>query len=320
LALTMCLIILINLKFTGLAYALVMGVGFSALFIFLREQLIGIRVMHAFFLGIFLGTFFVGYNPYVINTLSYANPFYPVLSHDMIKGNRPDGFNELNRFARFGKSVFSTSHLRAPAKRDSVKLKMPFTFTLEEIIACQNSDLRTGGFGPLFGGVFLLAIVALPLCFAYGLVGTLEATAVILIILLSAFSTAESWWARYAPQIWLVPVISIILMLYSDKHLMSRILGWFLCIILFINILLIVTIYYNFNVNNTIMVHQILTRLANAPSPVHVYFEWPSAKIKFRNLGIRYKEVASPEELGCSKPDTIPFINAKVCQESLYTK
>jgi hypothetical protein len=315
LALSMCLIILINLKFTGIVYALVLGVGFSALFMFLREKLTGIKVMHAFSLGIVLGTFFVGYNPYVINTLSYANPFYPILSHDMVIGNRPAGFNDLNRFARFGKSVLSTSNLREPAKRDPVNLKVPFIFSLKEIMACQYPDLRTGGFGPFFGGVFLLAIVALPLSFAYGLIGALEGIAVVFILFLSAFSTTESWWARYAPQIWLVPVISIILMLYNDKYLMSRILGWSLCVILSINILLIGTIYFWFNTYNTFTLHRMLTRLAYSPLPVHVYFEWPSAKMKFRKMGIRYEEVASPKELRCSEPITIPFINAKVCQE-----
>ena len=318
LVLSICLIILINLKFTGIVYALVLGGGFSALFMFFRAKLTGIKVMKAFSLGILLGTFFVGYNPYVINTFSYADPFYPILSHDLvdiIDKNRPPEFNDLNRFARFGKSIFSTSH-QGP---ENPKLKVPFTFSLKEIRGFWFPDSRIGGFGPFFGGVFLLAIVTLPLSFAYGLIGALEGIAVVFVIFLSAFSTTECWWARFAPQIWLVPVIPIILMLYNDKYLMSRILGWSLCVILSINILLIGGTYLRRNAVITFKLNRMLTCLASSPVPVHVYFELPSAKIKFAKMGIRYEEVASSKELSCSKTIILPCIEAEVCQESVYT-
>lgn len=313
LALSMCLIILINLKFTGIVYALVLGVGFSALFMLLREKLTGIKVMNAFLLGILLGTFFVGYNPYVVNTLTYSNPFYPILTHNIILNNRPANFNKLNRFEAFAYSILSASSNSYGS--NPAQLKVPFNLSLKEIIVFQNMDVRTGGFGPFFGGVFSVAIIALVISLAYGLIGATEAIALSFIIFISIFSITEPWWARFAPQVWLIPIILIILLLYNDKYLMSKVFGWSIVVILSINILLIGAVYVGVNAYRTIKLNRALTSLAHLPHPVHVYFEWPSARIKLEKMGIRYEEVASPEKFNCSHPINIPYIGAKFCPE-----
>lgn len=316
LALIMCIIILINVKFTGLVYAVVLGVGFSALFIFFGEKVVARKIVAAFSLGVLLGVFFVGYNPYIVNTLAYANPFYPVLSkeHNMdMYCNSPADFHELNRVSRLVRSVFGASD-NARGSFTS-KFKMPFSLSINEARAFINTDTRVGGFGPFFGGIFLIALGVFPLSLFYRISGSKEAIAIALVILLSTLAIAEAWWARYAPQLWLIPIISIILLLYNDRYFINRIVGWSLVAILFINILLISGVYFRYNTYATIRLTRALTSLANNPHPVHVYFYFPSARVKFQRMGIKFQEVDSLEKLDCSNPIKIPHIGAKVCLE-----
>ena len=303
LSLLMCLILLINLKFTGLIYTLIFGILFSAFFYSVNKNFAK-NIIKLYLAGILFGVLLVGYNPYIINSLAYANPFYPIFSHDIIHGNRPANFDNLNRFESFFYSILSTS--ANPLKSNRAYLKIPFSISLNEIKAFGAADVRTGGFGPFFGGVFLLAYISLILSMAYKLIPAKEAIVVAVILSISVFAISEPWWARFVPQLWLIPIISIILLLYNEKFLVSKIIGWSLVIILSINILLIGTFYVVVNAYRTIKINNMLVSLAHQPGPVHVYFGWPSAKIKFQKMGIRYEEVANPENLS-SNSISLPY-------------
>jgi hypothetical protein len=310
LCLFFCCIILINLKFTGLVYALVLGAGFSALLIFFGKKLVARRVFVTISLGVLLGTFFVGYNPYIVNTLAYANPFYPAINNDIITINRPADFQKLNRLERLVQSVFSASDNAFGSSFSH--LKVPFTISLKELKTFILTDTRVGGFGPFFGGILLIALVMFPISVIYKMNGAKEAIALALLILISTIAIAESWWARLAPQLWLIPIFLIIVLLYNDKYLIIRFIGWSQLYILLINICLIGIVYLTANVYHNIKINQMLNKLAQRPNPVQVYFKFPLTEIKFKQMNIKYKEVPI-ENINCSDPGFIPGIETFYC-------
>jgi len=102
------IIVLINIKFTGLIYALILSLGLLAwIFIYQKEKLV--LISKCLFLGLLIGSLFVGYNPYVKNTIEHGNPFYPIVGSDVdiMKVNRPDGFEHMNPLERLFVSIFS---------------------------------------------------------------------------------------------------------------------------------------------------------------------------------------------------------------------
>jgi hypothetical protein len=122
---------------------------------------------------------------------------------DALAHSRPPGFGEMNRFERLGRSLFSASSTEAPDGRP--RLKLPFTVVGDEATKFHDPEVKVSGFGPFFGGAFLLSVVAFLL--ARGQQGTLAAGLCGAALLGTVLLTAEGWWARIAPQLWLVPFV-----------------------------------------------------------------------------------------------------------------
>jgi len=59
------------------------------------------------------------------------------------------------------------------------------------------------------------------------------------LIFISALSLSESWWARYAPQVWMIPVMTAIIGLLIVRHGQQRWLIFALLLTLSVNNLLI---------------------------------------------------------------------------------
>jgi hypothetical protein len=90
-------------------------------------------------------------------------------------------------------------------------VKLPFTFSREEVRAFQGADVRVGGFGPLFGGAMLLAAAVLALVPCVGTPPLRPWLVLPLALLASVLAHPHGWWARYAPQLWLVPASAVVL-------------------------------------------------------------------------------------------------------------
>ncbi|HTP25339.1 MAG TPA: hypothetical protein VMK12_06725, partial [Anaeromyxobacteraceae bacterium] len=118
---------------------------------------------------------------------------------------RPPGFDDMTRIERVFRSVFSASSTDAPDGR--ARLKLPFTVVGDEATKFHAPDVRVGGLGPLFGGALMLGVLVLVL--AFGAPGTPFALFAAVGIVLTVFITGEGWWARLAPQLWLVPLVLV---------------------------------------------------------------------------------------------------------------
>jgi hypothetical protein len=184
------LVLVINLKFTGLVYAAV---------IVLAHTLLVARQWRWAVPALLAGTLVLGFDPYVRNTLERGHPFYPIAGPrpvDLLTPHQSPSLLRQPRPVRLALSIFARSSegSRAP------ELKAPWSVRADELEAMSYEDTRIGGFGPLFAAALLAALLLLP---------ALRPSRPVLVVgaavLASTLINPGLWWARYVPQLWLVP-------------------------------------------------------------------------------------------------------------------
>lgn len=159
-------------------------------------------VLAAFIAGVCL----LGFDPYIKHIMNHQNPVYPVLgegAYDIMNTNPPKGFENKNAVEKLLASVFSkTNNL----PEEAPELKIPFTIHSSEWIHLSNADIRVGGFGVLFSGVFLLSLVIFFVALCHNKKIRMETAAAFAAIFLLLLFFPESWWARYASYAYYLPV------------------------------------------------------------------------------------------------------------------
>jgi hypothetical protein len=122
-----------------------------------------------------------------------------------------DAMLKLDRLQIFVMSYFAPTEIVA----DRVKTKFPFALNRRELSVFEDltPDARAGGFGPLYGGCLLLALGSLAIVLL-GRPPQLISFFPILPVILSVGLT-QTWWARWAPQGWLIPSALLVPVLCS---------------------------------------------------------------------------------------------------------
>ena len=117
-----------------------------------------------------------------------------------------DAMLKLDRLQIFVMSYFAPTEIVA----DRVKTKFPFALNRRELSVFEDltPDARAGGFGPLYGGCLLLALGSLAIVLL-GRPPPFISFFPILPVILSVGLT-QTWWARWAPQGWLIPSAMLI--------------------------------------------------------------------------------------------------------------
>ncbi len=233
-----------NIKFTGLLYG---GVFCIVYFLFdsWKEYRAGQmwfkRVLPGFFVFAALAvvtTCFVGYSTYITNTIRHGSPTFPltgVNKMDIMTSNSP--FVGGNRVKNLMISLFSRlDNININSDHKPI-LKMPFSvFWNYEKQYLGNVDNRISGFGILFSGILVLSVIII---LVYVIVSKrdrkyyLVLLNVIVCIGLSLV-IKESWWARYAPYIYFVTIIALIIAVSSGNRFVRR-FGFVLSIIIIMN-------------------------------------------------------------------------------------
>ncbi|MGD0153905.1 MAG: hypothetical protein ABSC17_09165 [Thermacetogeniaceae bacterium] len=301
LALILSMIIAINIKFTALPYLLALSLPIM-LYLFLRRRMQPVRVTAlSLAIGLTAGLLLVGFNPYVTNTLSNGNPFYPLAGRnavDIMTANSPANFSALNRLGKLATSLFSrTEDAAAPL---ASHFKRPFTMTGEELDTIAP-DTRIGGFGPLFGGAVLLSLLLIVISWPVDRKKTVFYTGLLLVILCSALVNPEAWWARYAPQVWLLPVICIMLGLAMDKSL-HKAVALSIVMVLMLNLVLVSDCYFQRQYEGSQVLKGQLAEMKRAPLNLVKFRSKYSNRVRFDELGIQYQAVAK-----LSGPDVKPL-------------
>lgn len=326
---------LANMKFTSLVYLMVMMAVYYLILLLTRP---GKELIQTFMItgtaGL-IAVFFIGFNPYVTNTLINGHPFYPVYGEnkvDIITGNAPHEFKDKNRFEKFYLSFLGRSgNLMRAWSDEKIDLKPPFTFDLKEIKAMTGCDVRVAGFGPLFSGIFLvsaLLYVLNKLGKSGGKTGEKGKDrfpgkaswidALLFFVVFSVVINPEFWWARYVPQLWAVPVLMLLGSGFSGKKP-----GLALVPVAFylVSIFMISTVYIGSNIKETRALNHELELLSEGNREMAVYFEnFRSDRLKLMKKGIAYIETKDDAGTVWAYENTLLGHGAVLHNdESLYT-
>jgi hypothetical protein len=293
-----CLVM--NVKFTGLVYAIVLMGLAVPIASWWSGYNTAWRMAAAASAAVLIGVLLMGYIPYVRNVREQGDPFYPLsprLGLDHLEYQRPVNLTNRNRVARFLISNFSrTEALRPP---NGTRLKWPLWVTNAERSSAYAADLESGGFGPLYGGLLLLAAVA-----AVGLVadpatrsGAGWAVLIGSCVLATVFVHSETWWARFVPQAWLLPMLLSVRGLCSLRHSRHWWLGCALAVVATANLLIVGAGVARREWVSARDVRTALREMSLAEQPVTVYFgSFTSLRERLLEAGVQFTAVEVPPE------------------------
>ena len=263
--LSLNLILVSNIKFTGLIYSIIyLFIYLIYLFINKKKEEI-IKLIKIFTIVYFIAVFIVGLSTYPKNMLLKSNPFYPLMGKnkiDIMTMNQPKNFKNMNRFEKFIRANFSYVDNIYYATGKIPKLKIPFTFKREEIKILYYVDNRIGGYGIFFGGILIFFMISLIVLFIYKTKKTIYLLLIIYNLIIIVI-LKDAWWARYLPQLYLFPFIVIMMIkeLKEDKKIL-KFLEQFLLLFLIFNFSF-TFISPVFKLKNTIAINNKITTLIN---------------------------------------------------------
>jgi len=114
--------------------------------------------------------------------------------------------------------------------------------------------------------------------------------AVIVIILGSVLPVSACWWARYAPQVWLIPLMALAPLGWVNERPHLRRLSWLVLIILSANVAGIARVNFRGNRNATREIAANLDDLrSHAPFKV-AFGQFRSNRFRLQEVGIPFIE------------------------------
>lgn len=248
-----------SVKFTGLAFAGVFcGIFYLYNIVYLyiknkkeiKNYLIKDTIFYA--VVVIISVLIVGSSSYTRNFIKNGHPFYPLYGkghvENMVLKEMPISMQDDNRVMIFIKGISSKSENSSPSYSElnnQPDWKIPFTVTKEELYNFTVPDIRIGGFGYFFGGVFILSIIGTVIYIikfikqkqydelARNVLFLLIAT--ILVLALDG-----SYWARYIPYVFMFPILTIYNLFNLDKkNKFYNISALIICMFLLLNSILI---------------------------------------------------------------------------------
>ncbi|MBP8689282.1 hypothetical protein KBH77_02940 [Patescibacteria group bacterium] len=283
--------LLINFKSTGIIFSVFLCIEYLLLLLMNKHPLKGVikKALPLLLAGICAICIF-GLNPYVYNTIHFKNPAYPLAgenSIDIMTPNRPPGYDKLNKIERILVSYFM---LNVDPNTNRIIPRLPLSNI--DLALVQYSDPRIGGFGPFFMEISLLSGISILYFLVqkkYNKTIKYKCFFYCCTIFLLALILPESWWARYIPLIYVIPVIIIIPYIIKSKHLpfIIELLVFFL----FINNLYTGAIYTFSTTKYSRQIDQAIEKLRNENSKVYVYKygEFHNNVQRLKENGIQYE-------------------------------
>ena len=218
-----------SVKFTGIAFA---GVFCGLFYLYNNFYLFKknkkefkpfiIKETIFYIVVVLISVLIVGSSSYTKNMVEHSHPFYPLYGKghvgNMVLMEMPKSMQKDNNTMIFIKGIFSKSENSSPSYspyNDQPDWKIPFTISMQELKNFVSPDLRIGGFGYFFGGVFLLSIIGTIIYITeyrkkkeYDEIAKnllFLGTSLVLVLVLDG-----SYWARYIPYVFMFPVLVLL--------------------------------------------------------------------------------------------------------------
>lgn len=197
-----------NLKFTGPIYTFL--IVFPSLLWWLWKK--RIELQHWLMLGaglLIMATCSV--NPYFTNMRIGGSPIHPLNRIDVMQYQMSPEFLEKDRISKLLISLTFSNIADQQVLNLSSPLQSRGTKELHKFVT--SVDLRIGGFGPVFGLALGLVVLAAGLfgLLTHSLTQSKNDVGFLLIIfgvVMSIAVNSEMWWARYVPQMWILPILA----------------------------------------------------------------------------------------------------------------
>jgi hypothetical protein len=304
-------VLCINSKFTGLVY-LCFFITMGGVYILVKERKLIWKYLSIQSISLIIGIVIFGWNPYVTNTINRGNPFYPILGtsahpslsstgHDPIElYETPRNMMGRSRFVRLGYALLGRPGAQPYMPGQDATLMVPFDISWKDFSIYYFHDVRISGFGPLFSGALILSLILLAVVLFQKNNQRLFLTLICTAIILSLLVSPHTWWARYGPQLWLLPIVAIAAGFFYTNN---RIVSWctrVLTAILLINAILIAVVHFSWEIDATKTTHEQLSMLRQS-GDVGVdfqYFREPFSE-RLRNAGVTFHIT---HQLQCDNP------------------
>jgi hypothetical protein len=298
------LIILINIKFTALVFAAIFTAGMLLVFLISKRRMAFKRsflvaaVSAVFAIGV------VGYFPYMINVVRYHDILYPglpVLKSEALKFT-PPRIRDKNQVSKFFVSFFSPTdnmHMLSYNHDPIINSKIPFTFSKTDIFNASKPYVALmGGMGPFFSGIFISSVLIFGYWF-WRLRDRKSAIPLLLlagILLFSVLIISESWYVRYVPQLWFIPII-LLMASESERGTLIRRIRNSLYVLMLVNIsfcgVSFVYVYFK-----TEQIKYELEQLKASGQTIPVEFTYyTSNRARFKEFDIPFKETPIPDSI-----------------------
>lgn len=306
--------LLVNFKTTGIVFSVFLCLEYIFLLFVNRYSFKEVfkRCIPLFLAGICAICVF-GFNPYVYNTIHFKNPAYPLVgenSADIMSYNRPDGYEKLNKGERILVSYFL---LGIDSDSGRIRVRLPFSFDYDDVLCLRDSDPRIGGFGPFFMEMCILSGVSL-LYFlvrkGYGRVVKGKLLLYCCSICLLVFVMPESWWARYVPLAYLVPIM--VGVFFAVRKGRFPFVVELLIFVVFLNNLYVGMIYCVNPIRYTRRINESIEELKSKNEKVYVYRygKFHNNVQRLKENGIEYEVVEYEERWNSLGEGRMVFYNA----------
>ena len=241
-----------------------------------------------------------GYPTYIRNIKEEGHVFHPLYGTRKLPGVFALDYSKGNQFINFSKSIFARTTF-SKAFENHVSYKIPFTFNQYELERYAFAGVLIGGFGVWWSGIVIFAIMGLIVLFIYHLNGIKkkEITNMLFLlttILISSLSNPHAYIARYVPQLYLLPILFLIIrfIVLKKQNLLDKILIF----AMYLNLLFMGGYFIN-NIIATNQRHEELRKLSTIKSPIYVDFgNQSSNKILFKEYQIKYIQI---KKINCSE-------------------
>lgn len=232
--------ILCNIKLGGIFYSILLILSYYV-YLLINKNYKDIKLLNIITLLSTLLILISGINPYYTNIKQGYNVIYPLVGEDkidIIKNQSPQSFEHKNSIYKLFVSTFSNSKNILYDTIEQPRIKIPFSILNQDILCIP--DMRIAGFGYFWGGILLL-LIPFVILFKNPKENSLYYY-IMSILWLSILINPQSWWARYAPQFWLIPIFIIFRKLLNNKRKKTlTCYAFILIMLLFINSLIIET-------------------------------------------------------------------------------
>jgi hypothetical protein len=292
-------VLCVNTKFTGLVYLCFFFLAGGVYCLWRRRDFV-VRCSALAGGALLAGILVFGFNPYVTNTIHRGHPFYPVQGTAAHPGLAQQGRDPIeryetprnmmgrNRFLRLAYGVFGRPGT-APYVTQDARLMWPFAATPRDFALYYFHDVRIGGFGPVFSGALLLALGLA----AFGCARrVLPGGAILLLaaaIVASLLVSTHTWWARYGPHLWWLPIVPVAAALrVGGRSWWSRAAAA-IALVLLADTLILSAVHMRWEWRSTQALERQIADLRTAgPMTVALaYFDVPVAE-RFRTAGVTF--------------------------------